>query len=163
MKRTLGTSLRHLIDLLDGDVDQAYRDAGLDYRPRFTPVMRALRDGGPAPIKHLARAAGVTHSALSQTIADMKAADLVVVTTGVDARERSVALTRKARETLPRLEAQWRATEEAAQGLDREIKTSLAKTIEDAIAALERRPFRERIASHLPTAPRKRPATRGSQ
>ena len=33
MKQGLGTQLRHLIELLDGAVQQAYADAGLDYRP----------------------------------------------------------------------------------------------------------------------------------
>jgi hypothetical protein len=84
-----------------------------------------------------------------------------VVATGSDARERSVALTRKARDTLPRLERHWRATEGAARSLDREIKASLAMTVEDAIAALEKKPFRERIAERLPATPRKPRTTRG--
>ena len=32
MKQGLRTQLRHLIELLDGAVQQAYADAGLDYR-----------------------------------------------------------------------------------------------------------------------------------
>ena len=44
MKPGLGTQLRHLIELLDGDVAQTYANAGLDYRPRFTPVMRVLQE-----------------------------------------------------------------------------------------------------------------------
>ncbi|MCY7306720.1 MAG: hypothetical protein LH632_11335 [Rhodoferax sp.] len=54
MKQGLGTQLRHLIELLDGDVAQAYADAGLDYRPRYTPVMRVLQQHGSAPIGRIA-------------------------------------------------------------------------------------------------------------
>ena len=39
---SLGTLLRTLIDALDGDVERAYAQAGLDFRPRFTPVVRLV-------------------------------------------------------------------------------------------------------------------------
>ena len=42
MKPGLGTQLRHLLELLDGAVEEAYALAGMRYRPRYTPVMRAL-------------------------------------------------------------------------------------------------------------------------
>ena len=39
MKQGLGTQLRHLIELLDGAVQQAYVDAGLNYRPRYSDTL----------------------------------------------------------------------------------------------------------------------------
>ena len=47
----LGTLLRRLLDLLDGDVQRAYDELGLDYRPRYTPVVVALLDLGPSSIR----------------------------------------------------------------------------------------------------------------
>ena len=44
--RTLGTLLRNLSETLDRAVEEAYRDAGLSYRPRYTPVFRALLSAG---------------------------------------------------------------------------------------------------------------------
>ena len=67
----LGTLLRHMLELLDGDVQRAYDELGLDYRPRYTPVVAALLDLGPSSIQDIARAAGITHSAASQTVAQM--------------------------------------------------------------------------------------------
>ncbi len=52
--RGLGTLLRHLLELLDGDVEQAYAELGLDYRPRFTPVVRALLESEPRSIRDIA-------------------------------------------------------------------------------------------------------------
>ena len=43
---TLGTLLRSLIDQLDPAVERAYEGLGLGYRPRFTPVVRILRESG---------------------------------------------------------------------------------------------------------------------
>ena len=55
--RTLGTALRHLLELLDGDVAAIYKEEGLEYLPRFTPIMRALASGNPMAIRDLAAAA----------------------------------------------------------------------------------------------------------
>ncbi len=143
--RTLGTALRHLLELLDGDVQAIYREEGLDYRPRYTPIMRALSKGQPIAIRDLAVAAGITHSAASQTVAKMKRAGLVEQVSGVDGRERAVKLTRRGRASLPKLEVRWVATNAAAQALDRELSKRLTECVEEAIAALEARPFRDRV------------------
>src|SRR3954464_5367279 len=90
----LGTQLRQLLDRMDAAVGQACADVGLrDYRTRYSAVIKALVRTGPAPIRDLARAAGVTHSAGSQTVAEMRRAGLVELTPGADARQRVVQLT----------------------------------------------------------------------
>jgi DNA-binding MarR family transcriptional regulator len=150
----LGTRLRHLLDLLDGDLTVAYRESGLSmYRPRYTPIVRALLALGPAPITALAARAGVTHSAVSQTVAEMRRRKLVTAARGNDARERTIALAPAGERLLPALEAQWRATNRAVELLDRELTAPLSTVVDEAIAALERRPFRERVRMNLP-APR---------
>lgn len=144
--RTLGTLLRHLLELLDEDVEATYRAAGLDYRPRFTPVMRALDELGPSSIRSVARHASLTHSAASQTVAEMVRRGLVRSQAGEDARERIVALTDRGRALLPQLREFWSATNAAASGLGEEIGVDLAAAAAAAIAALEARPFFDRIA-----------------
>lgn len=145
---TLGTRLRHLLELLDGSVEQAYVDAGLDYRPRYTPVMRVLLEQGSASIRAIAERAGVTHSAASQTVSQMAARGLVALEPGKDGRERIVALTAAAQKLVPVLERQWAATNAAAEALDAELSHPLLALVNEAIAALERAPFSARIASH---------------
>jgi MarR family transcriptional regulator, organic hydroperoxide resistance regulator len=144
---TLGALLRRLIDHLDGAVEQAYGDAGLDYRPRFTPIVRTLLSDGPATIRILSARTGVSHSAASQTVAQMSERGLVSLKTGRDARERIVALTPAAIEMIPRLEACWRATEAAARTLDDDLGQPLTAVLDAALEALERRPFTERLKS----------------
>lgn len=149
MKPGLGTRLRHLLDLLDGDVERLYRESGMDYRPRFTPIVRGLEELGPSTIKKLAAHCGLTHSAVSQTVTEMKRHNLLISSTGADARERVIALAAQAKRVLPRLHAQWQATAAAARDLDRELSSPLSEAIDEAIAALERRPFQGRIRKHL--------------
>jgi len=143
----LGTRLRHLLELLDGDVAQVYADMDLEgFRPRFTPVVRALVAQGPLPIRDLAKAVSVTHSAASQTVTQMEKYGLVTLEPGADARQRIVRLTGKSRALLPKLDAEWAATTAAAEEFEAELPYSLSELLAEATRVLERRPFRERIA-----------------
>jgi DNA-binding MarR family transcriptional regulator len=154
---SVGTLLRHVLELLDGDVAKVYRELGLaDYRPRFSPIVRALVSDGPMSIRDLAQAVGVTHSAASQTVAQMARSGLVVLEPGADARQRIAHLTPKTQSLLPTIEAEWAATVAAMRELDAELPMPLADLLAHIVLALQRRPFRQRIAeSGLPvTAPR---------
>ncbi|MET7418940.1 MarR family transcriptional regulator [Dactylosporangium sp. NPDC005555] len=142
----LGSRLRHLLELLDGDVAAVYADLGLpEVRPRFAPVLRTLTRRGPATIRDLAAAVGVTHSAASQTVAEMARQDLVRLEAGDDARQRIVHLTDRAARLMPAIEAEMAATVAAAGALDAELPYPLSRLVEEAVAALEVRPMRVRI------------------
>ncbi|NYI04433.1 MarR family winged helix-turn-helix transcriptional regulator [Allostreptomyces psammosilenae] len=147
----LGTRLRHLLELLDGDVAAVYADLGLEgFRPRFTPVIRTLAASGPSSIRDLARATGVSHSAASQTVAQMAREQLVELAPGEDARQRIVRLTPRAESLLPTLDAEWRATATAAAEFEAELSYPLSRLVEEALAALRRRPMRQRVADAAP-------------
>ncbi len=146
----LATRLRHLLELLDGDVAAIYADLGLDwFRPRFAPVIRTLA-AGPQPIRDLAAAIGVTHSAASQTVAQMVKAELVTLSPGADARHRIVHLTPKAADLLPVLDAEWAATSAAAKDFEAGLAYPLSRLVDEAIEALRERPMRQRIADAAP-------------
>lgn len=147
----LGTRLRHLLELLDGDVAAVYEELGLPgFRPRFTPVLRTLASSGPSSIRELARATGVTHSAASQTVAQMVKEELAVLAPGEDARQRIVHLTAKAEALLPTLDAESAATALAAAEFEAELSFPLSGLVDEALDALYRRPMRQRIADAAP-------------
>jgi DNA-binding MarR family transcriptional regulator len=146
----LGTRLRHLIELLDGDVLAVEEELGLTgFRPRFAPFLRTLATLGPSSIRELAAAVEVTHSAASQTVAQMDRQGLVSLSPGADARQRIVDLTPRARALLPRLELAWAATEAAGRELDAELPHPLSEVVVAATEALRRNPLRDRIRRHL--------------
>ena len=94
--------MRHVLELLDGDVARVYADLGVpDYRPRYSPVVRALVALGPLSIRDLAGAVGVTHSAASQTAAQMARHGLLTLETG----DRRAAAYRPADRPRPRAPA----------------------------------------------------------
>lgn len=145
--RTLGTLLRHLIEHLDGSVELRYRSAGLAYKPRYTPIIRALLHLQKASLREISQQAQISHSAVSQTVAQMTKAGLFEPVKTTDARERVVRLSAKAKRMLPELQSIWQATNSAADRLDAELPFPLSSLLADAIAALEKRSFEERIAA----------------
>ena len=145
--RGLGTLMRHVLELLDGDVARVYADLGVpDYRPRYSPVVRALVELGPLSIRDLAGAVGVTHSAASQTAAQMARHGLLTLERGADARQRIARLTERARALLPLIEAEWAATDAAAAELEAELPAALTEVLQAAERAVLSRPMRSRIA-----------------
>lgn len=146
----LGTQLRHLLELLDGDLEKIYARMGHGvYRPRFTPIMRALESGETLSVKAIAERAEITHSAASQTVRKMAKLGLVKVSSGEDARSREVSLSTRGRRLLPQLQRQWDATLAAAEALDAELGGQLLTTLDAAIDALEARSFQARILAVL--------------
>lgn len=142
----LGTLMRHVHELMDDAIADVYVRHGLpEYRPRFSPVVRTLVADGPMSIRDLARAVGVTHSAASQTVVQMRRSGFVSLEPGADARHRIVHLTDKARAALPLIEAEWEATGRAMRELDDELPVPLQQMLERTLEALERRSFPERM------------------
>lgn len=148
MEGAIGTRLRHVLELLDGDVAKVYLDLGLpEYRPRYSPIVRTLVAEGPLSIRALATAVGVTHSAASQTVAQLNRSGFVTLEPGADARQRIVQLTDKTRGLLPIIEAEWQATTAALSELDEELSVPLGRLLDEVVAAVGRRSFHQRISS----------------
>ena len=146
MKAGLGTQLRHLVELLDGAVEASYVEAGLNYRPRYTPVMRALVVHEPLTIGEIATQVGITQPAATQTVSLMVKEGLLETGAGErDARQKLVRLSAAGREMVPTLQACWKATATAANELDAELPYALSQVLDEAIRALEARPFGQRI------------------
>jgi DNA-binding MarR family transcriptional regulator len=152
----LSTRLRVLLEAMDADVGVALADLGLtDYRTRYSAVIRRLA-AGPGTIGDVAETLSVTHSAASQTVAEMERRGLLALRPGADARQRMVTLTAKAKRLLPAINAEWEATDLASAALEAELPYPLSRLIDELGAALERRPFRRRIAdaaTSLPDSP----------
>jgi MarR family transcriptional regulator, organic hydroperoxide resistance regulator len=147
MKRTLGTQLRHLLELLDGAVEQSYLDAGLTFRPRYKPVTKALMAREPLTIGDIADAAHITQPAATQTIALMIKEGIVSAEAGADGRQRLIRFTNAGRDLLPGVQVCWQATNLAAATLDDDLGMSFSDVLTKLTVALEAKPFGERIVA----------------
>lgn len=140
--RSLQTALRQA----DEAISEVYRRLGVDgLKPRYSMTLMFLADG-PMTIRQLAYDCGVTHSAMSQTIAAMRQAALVeTVPLSSDARARIVAPTDVGAAAVPLLRAEWAATEESIARLEDELPFNLSELGDLLLLALERRSFADRI------------------
>ncbi|WP_120633807.1 MarR family winged helix-turn-helix transcriptional regulator [Ruegeria sp. EL01] len=141
----LGEVLRHLTDLLDRGSQEAYRNAGLSYRPRCTPIMRAL-DGQPVSVSELCNRLHITQGAISQTVKRMEADGLIDRIPTDDSRSRAIILTPDGSALREALVAQWQLRLAAVSELETEIGAPLRTILKDAICALEHEGFAERLA-----------------
>ncbi len=143
--------LRRLLNAMDDDIARLYDERDVvGVRPRLVLPLIRLGRAGAMTIQELAASLEVTHSAMSQTVAALRREGLASTAPGPDARTRQVVLTDRAKEIVPFLEAEWRATEAAIAELEAEIPYALVKAVQDLEAALARRSFHDRIVAHLP-------------
>src|SRR5690606_22030933 len=132
--------LRLLQAAMDADIARLYREAAIDgFKPSWAMVLLRLDARGPMTITELAASVSLTHSALSQKVAAMRRAGLVETVPGADARSKRVSLTDAGRRLVPRLAAEWRATEAALAELEDEIPYPLSRVVTDIEEALRRK------------------------
>lgn len=142
----LGEQLRYLTEMIDAGSEAAYAAAGLDYRARYTPVMRALARGGEMTVTEITAALTITQGAVSQTVKLMERDGLLRRSACQDARSSAVSLTPKGLALLERLQKHWRRLFAAVEELEAEIGLPLREALLRATAALEQRGFAERLA-----------------
>lgn len=144
------SDLHALLAELDQSIAALYTDAGIEgMRTRFVGPLIALHRFGPMTIRQLAERRGVSHSAMSQTAAAMAKAGFTESVVGADARTREIGLSPRAREIMPFLVAEWKATEAAVRQLDDELPYSLTRVTADLRALLKARPFADRLRACL--------------
>lgn len=145
----LGTALRKLSEGLDAGVQWHYDAVGETFRPRFFPVAQLLLSKGASSIRAISAATGVSHSAVSQTVAEMRKAGLVEGSAGQDGRERIIALTDAGVQTCNRLQPLWKAVACAASALDTELSMPLSKLLREVSERLNAEDFASRIDRQL--------------
>jgi DNA-binding MarR family transcriptional regulator len=149
-EHSLWRPLRLLQAAMDADIARIYAEAQVSgLKPSFVMELLRLNARGPMTIAELAKSVQLTHSAVSQKVAAMRAAGWVRTTTGADARSKTVTLTAKARRITGRLAAEWRATDAAIAEIEAEIPYPLSQVVTDIEEALRRKSFHDRIAENL--------------
>lgn len=145
--------MKNVRQRMDDGIAEAYRRMGIDgVRPRFSMAVMFLDDGATS-IRNLAERCGVTHSAMSQSVAAMRKAGLVESEPGTDARSRVVSLTARGREVAPLLWREWYATEAAVREVADETGVNLEEVAAAMDAALDRESFADRVLRHIGSTP----------
>lgn len=140
----LGELLRYVLELVEQGAEEHYRQMGLQYRARYTPVLRAIQAGARTVTEITART-HLTQGAISQTVGHMESDGVISRHRVEDGRKNSIRLTPQGGELLATLNEHWRATFAAIEELEEEIGHPLRRALEDAAKALERQGFAQRL------------------
>jgi DNA-binding MarR family transcriptional regulator len=140
----LGELLRYVGELVDQGASDRYRAMNLEYRPRYTPVLRAL-SAGAETITDITRLSSLTQGAISQSVSLMLKDGLVGRHDLDDGRKSGIHLTAKGKQLLKTLEPHWVTTFDAIRTLEKEIRSPLLSVLQNAANALERKGFAERL------------------
>lgn len=145
----LGELLRYLSELVDQGAEQQYKALNMDYRARYTPVLRALAAGAHT-ISDITAATYLTQGAVSQTVALMiKDGLLTRRPVSEDARKTGIRLTAAGQELLARLQPRWASTFAAISALEEEIGYPLRNVLGAVATALEQQDFASRIQNAI--------------
>ena len=97
-------------------------------------------------VGEIASAMGLSQPSITNTLAAMRADGLVEARRGTnDGRERIMTLSAEGRAIAGDLDGQWLQTAAAAASLNGDLGLSLEQLLRDALAELDRRPFRDRM------------------
>lgn len=140
----LGELLRYLNELVDQGAEERYKEMGLNYKARYTPVLRCLM-GGPRTVSEITNATFLTQGAVSQTVALLVADRLVVKKSLEDGRKSAIHLTKQGRDLVDVLVPHWDTIFRAIRDLEAEIGHPLLDVLQKTAAALEAKGFSKRL------------------
>jgi DNA-binding MarR family transcriptional regulator len=142
----LGELLRYVGELVEQGAEEHYRAMRLDYRARYTPVLRALA-AGASTVTDITERTRLTQGAISQTVALLESDGLVTRHALGDGRKSAIRLTPSGHALVRKLERHWDATFAAITNLEAEIGNPLRRTLQAAAEALEREGFADRLTA----------------
>lgn len=140
----LGELLRYVNELVEHGAEQHYKQMGLDYRARFTPVLRALQAGADT-VTQITAHSHLTQGAISQTVGQMQSAGLIDRQRLDDARMSRIQLTSEGQQLIARLDQHWATTFQVIEHLEQEIGHPLCQMLERVARALEQKGFAQRL------------------
>ena len=143
----LGELLRYVSELVEYGAQAHYQEMGLQYRARYTPVLRAIRSGASTVTK-ITQRSHLTQGAISQTVGQMETDGIICRQRCEDARKSVIQLTQAGKKLVSKLNTHWAATFEAIEQLEEEIGYPLRRVLEDTARALEKQGFSQRL-SHV--------------
>ncbi|MBS0985920.1 MarR family transcriptional regulator [Acetobacter thailandicus] len=145
IKSGLGELLRYVTELVDQGAEAQYRELKINYRARYTPVLRAISAGAQTVTDITART-NLTQGAVSQTIGLMISDGIIARHSLEDGRKSGIHLTTHGTNLLSLLIPLWQGTFAAIDVLEREVGHPLLRVLEDTARALERKSFSSRLA-----------------
>ncbi len=142
----LSNRLKRLSDRLMQDGIRVYKDAGVEFEPRWFPLYYYLIVQGPSAVMDIAKGLGISHPAVSQVAKEMIAAGLLASYKDAnDKRKRLLAMTKKGREMFPEMQTIWNDVRGALEEIVQERQTHFLEILTTVEREMEKKNFHERF------------------
>lgn len=137
----ISTRLQRLADTLRKDGTQIYRDFGIDFEPKFWPVLYTLSKKSPIGILDLANEIGYAHPSVIALVREMEQKKWIrSVKDKTDSRRRLLSLSPLAHELVAKMEPAWAVIKSALEEIG-EGETPLLRAIEEVEERIARESF----------------------
>ena len=142
----LANRLKRVSDRLMQDGIRVYKDAGVEFEPRWFPLYYYLFVKGPTGVMDIAKGLGISHPAVNQVAKEMMAADLLAAYKDrKDKRKRLLAMTRKGKEMFPQMQIIWNDIRTALEEIVDERHTHFLETLTTVERQMDSKSFHERF------------------
>ena len=121
----IGTRFRRILETMTSDADRLYVERGLDFRVSYFYPIYALHVRGPMPISEIAKLAGFSHSAVSQTLKKLTDKGILEMARGADGRQKTVSLTNAGKQLVEEITPYWQALGRSVTDISRESGVDL--------------------------------------
>lgn len=148
----LGELLRYISDLVDHGSEKTWREMDIAYRPRYTPILRAMA-AGARTVTDITAQTWLTQGAISQSVSMMEKEGILTKAALEDGRKSSLHLTAKGEALVAEAQPHWQTLFAAIEGLEKETGYPLLSILQETARALERQGFDERIRQAKNTDP----------
>ncbi len=145
----VGTRMRRFMEQLTADSDRLYEEANLKFRVSYFYAMYAVIRYEQLTIADIAKLAGFSHSAVSQTLKRMAKDDLVEAVATSDGRQKMIRLTEYGEEVRDKLVPIWAALEQSMKDIMTESGYNLVEAIAGLEERLKKKAFYDRVQNHL--------------
>jgi DNA-binding MarR family transcriptional regulator len=137
--------LQRLADTIRRDGAVVYKDHGIEFEPKWFPVVYVLHEKGPTSVVDLAAEVGIAHPSVIQLVKELEAKKLVKSTADKkDGRKRLLSLTPAAVKLVKKMEPVWKKIRRAVEELTK-TENNLMKAMMETEAQLKEESFYERV------------------
>jgi len=141
----LATRLRRLMSRMTPDAEVLQYETGIKMKASYFPVIYSLHHSGAMPIRDIAKLAGFSHSAVSQTVKKLRAMGWVQDHCTDDGREKQIALSDMGEGIVDQLSPVWRRTQIAVGDAMLEANADLLTALTRMEKVLDQQSLYQRV------------------
>jgi DNA-binding MarR family transcriptional regulator len=137
--------LQRLADTIRRDGVIVYKDHGIDFEPKWFPIVYVLHEKGPTSVVDLAAEVGIAHPSVIQLVKELEAKKLVKSTADKkDGRKRLLSLTPTAVKLVTKMKPVWKKIRKAVEEMT-ETENNLMKAMMETEERLKQESFYQRV------------------